>query len=92
MTMMHGAPHAQFPQTVNASREPGVLERLDNIVGSTRALQDKLESFGVRLAGNPSESGKGGAPPLPGIGGALTMAEGCLRECHMLVDAIHKAF
>jgi len=90
---MVGIPQTQFPQSVNTTREPGVLERLDNIVGGVRTLHDKLESLGVRLAGHPQQDGAAKAgPSLPGIGGSLTMAEACLRECHHLVDSLHQAF
>ncbi len=75
-----------------APRELGVLERIDGISAGISDLHEKLRHFGGRLAGNPASNESAGSPIAPGIAGTLSMAEGRLRDCHQIVDALHKAF
>jgi len=82
----------QYAPTTAAPRELGVLARIDGISGSLFELYDKLTSFGSRLAGEGVKEGDSGRPIGPGISGILSAAEGRLRDCHQIVDALHKAF
>jgi hypothetical protein len=76
-----------------APRELGVLERVAGISGGLGELHEKLRHFGSRLAGDPPQNEAGGGAPIAaGIAGTLSMAEGRLRDCHQIIDALHKAF
>lgn len=72
-------------------REQGVLARIDGVAVGLKELHHKLLAFGGRLSGNTSaDRDEGGYPP--GISPALAASEMRLRECHEIVDALHKAF
>jgi hypothetical protein len=75
-----------------APRELGVLERVDGISAGLSDLHEKLRHFGGRLAGDAPSNESAASPIAPGIAGTLSMAEARLRDCHQIVDALHKAF
>jgi hypothetical protein len=81
---------ASNPAPVAASRE-GVLSRMDMLAVGLYDLHRKLLGFGDRLSGGGLKEEPPGGHPL-GIDGALSAAETRLRECHQLVDGLHKAF
>jgi len=84
------AAQGQYPQAATAPREIGILTRVDGIAVGLRELQAKLSGFGHRLSGEPSaDEQRCGCPS--GIAPALAAAEASLRDCHQIVDALHKA-
>jgi hypothetical protein len=83
---------SQYPPSAGAvSRESGILERVDGVACGLKELHQKLTSLACRISGQPSaDRDESGYPP--GIPAALSAAETRLRECHQMIDALHKAF
>jgi hypothetical protein len=90
---MNGLGAQAYAQNATAiPRELGVLARVEGISSGLYELQQKLTNFADKLAGQGLKDTASGQPPSPGITGTLSAAEARLRECHQLVDVLHKAF
>lgn len=79
----------------NAPRELGLIDRASGLAAGLSGLRSRLEDLQSRIEGlGPSSVGSAGAatPDYAGLPGFLSDAEGQLRACMAILDALNERF
>lgn len=77
---------------LNQPKELGILDRAAGLRSGLQVLRLRLESFTDRLEGNGGEKSNSAAPVSASLTGTFSDAEGELRLCMQLAEALNDRF
>lgn len=101
--LSQAAPEVQAPEPVisapvqasvpqPASRQSGIIERIQGINSGLASLASAISAFQSRLDGGSGNDKGSGTETQPGIANDLSAAEGSLQRCIQMVQDINSKF